>query len=228
MVYDGGRQGPTSKQTSGVWFTYAEAPWGPWLNPQLVFNAARDSASGTFMRSWNRATQTGSGPAGPTIGNQASNDPDTTNGGLYAPCILQPFMSVSGDTLALDYTVCTWNPYTIVRMRSKFLVQFGPLAVGSPGRGSSALTLRTEPNPFGAESRLHFVLPAAGRVELDVFDMGGRRVRRLARGWLAAGEHAPKWNGRDDRGAAAPSGVYFVRLRAGGSAVTRRLVRIAD
>ncbi|MGH9763271.1 MAG: hypothetical protein ACREAC_20780, partial [Blastocatellia bacterium] len=53
MTFDGGRtQQPDGTQTNGspatdgVYFTYAPAPWGPWAQPQLIFNAIRDNGFG--------------------------------------------------------------------------------------------------------------------------------------------------------------------------------------
>jgi len=48
--------------------------------------------------------------------------------------------------------------------------------------------------------------------------MAGREVATLVRGTLDAGSHAAVWNtGR------RPSGVYYVRLSAGGDTETRKL-----
>ena len=45
--------------------------------------------------------------------------------------------------------------------------------------------------------------------------MNGRRVWRLAQGHLSRGTHAVLWDGRDLNGAAAGSGVYYLRLTFG-------------
>lgn len=84
------------------------------------------------------------------------------------------------------------------------------------------------PNPSAVSRALHvrFGLARAGRVEVTVFDAAGRRVRVLAEGPQAAGEHDVAWDGRDERGARAGAGLYFVRLRAAGLDVTRRLARV--
>ena len=52
-----------------------------------------------------------------------------------------------------------------------------------------------------------------------------RRVRSLASGLaFAPGAHAVAWDGADDAGAHVPAGVYFVRLVAGNTSETSRLV----
>ena len=97
-------------------------------------------------------------------------------------------------------------------------VSVGPGA--SPGRLALA---RPAPNPFGARTRLAYALPAAGRVELRIFDLGGRMVRTLVAGAQEAGGHAVEWDGRDDGGRAAPDGLYFARIEAGGARATQRV-----
>ncbi len=48
-----------------------------------------------------------------------------------------------------------------------------------------------------------------------MYDARGRLVRDFGRRAYAAGEHAVTWDGRDDAGRAAASGVYYVRLTGG-------------
>jgi len=61
-------------------------------------------------------------------------------------------------------------------------------------------------------------------VTLTIHDAGGRLVRRLLDGPVAPGIHEIRWDARDETGALAASGVYFIRLGlAGGPELTRRL-----
>ena len=82
------------------------------------------------------------------------------------------------------------------------------------------------PNPSSGESRLEFTLASAQTVEIDVFDVAGRRVRALEHGRRAAGLQWATWDGRHDDGRQAPSGVYFVRLKSGTHATAGRLVLV--
>ena len=83
-----------------------------------------------------------------------------------------------------------------------------------------------EPNPFRDRTEVRFSLPAAAESRLAVFDVTGRRVRELAMGVLATGEHRVVWDGRDDAGRLVGTGSYFLRLETAGTAplVTRVLV----
>ena len=83
---------------------------------------------------------------------------------------------------------------------------------------------RVWPNPSRGALRAEFTLPAEGDAEVAVFDAQGRRVATLASGCQPAGTHALAWNGAGDDGAPAAAGLYFVRLRAGGTRATRRVV----
>ena len=97
----------------------------------------------------------------------------------------------------------------------------GPVA---PRPVASELLPNT-PNPFNPSTQIRFDLSFAGDVDLEVHDTRGRVVRRLASGtWYERGRHAITWDGRDDAGHPASSGVYYVRLRAGGSTDARRVV----
>lgn len=80
------------------------------------------------------------------------------------------------------------------------------------------------PTPFSGRTRIDFTLAAAGRLQLEVVDIGGRRVRRIADGYRRSGAGVEYWSGTDDGGGRLPPGVYFVVMRAPGIRLTRRTV----
>ena len=82
------------------------------------------------------------------------------------------------------------------------------------------------PNPFNAETVVPYVLPRAGAVRMDVYDMVGQKVRTLVRGWRPAGAHAVFWDGRGDDGRAVASGGYTCRLEAAGAALFGRMLLV--
>lgn len=81
-----------------------------------------------------------------------------------------------------------------------------------------SLHLRCEPNPTFGATVVRFELDRDDAVELDVFDVRGRRVARLARGVQSAGAHDVAWDALE-----TPPGVYYVRLRHGSSTEVRSL-----
>jgi hypothetical protein len=82
------------------------------------------------------------------------------------------------------------------------------------------------PNPGGDRVTLRFTLPQAGRATLVLYDLAGRRVRALAAGPLAAGEHVATWDGRNEAGAGAAPGLYLARLATPWGTLTRRVLRV--
>ena len=79
------------------------------------------------------------------------------------------------------------------------------------------------PNPFNASTTIICTLARGGRVDLAVHDVTGRRIRTLVSSRLAAGPHHVRWDGLDERGAPAASGVYLVRLRTTAESRTFKL-----
>ena len=73
------------------------------------------------------------------------------------------------------------------------------------------------PNPFNPRTTIRFELLEAASASLAVYDADGRRLATLRDGPCAAGEYRVEWDGRDERGQALASGVYFVRLDTGES-----------
>ncbi|MCY3734752.1 MAG: T9SS type A sorting domain-containing protein [Gemmatimonadaceae bacterium] len=80
------------------------------------------------------------------------------------------------------------------------------------------------PNPFNPVTTIHFSTPTSGDVELAVYNSLGQKVRTLVSGAHAAGEYAVTWDALDDGGAPAASGVYLLRMAAGGFTRTHRVV----
>ncbi len=86
-----------------------------------------------------------------------------------------------------------------------------------PDAGFVAM-LQNYPNPFvagGAErggTTLSFELRAGQRASLRIYDVAGRLVRTVAEGSFAYGVTERVWDGLDDTGEKAASGIYFARL----------------
>lgn len=80
------------------------------------------------------------------------------------------------------------------------------------------------PNPFGGGTTIHFDVPRAGQVRVEVFDAQGRRVAMLADGRFAPGTHALRWDGTDAGGARVLPGVYLYRMAADGFRAQQRMV----
>lgn len=88
------------------------------------------------------------------------------------------------------------------------------------------LGLQVFPNPFSSETTLRYVLHDAQRVELTIYDVSGRQVRRLVAGQKGPGTHTAVWDGRDVAGRSVSGGTYYARLRAGSRFQTRHTLLI--
>ena len=75
------------------------------------------------------------------------------------------------------------------------------------------------PNGDGVNDQAQFAFKVVrvgddSPAEVEIFDLAGRRVRRLVEQRdLSTGSYAIGWDGRDDAGALVPPGVYYARLR---------------
>jgi hypothetical protein len=91
----------------------------------------------------------------------------------------------------------------------------GPFRYDGTLPAALALALRGG-NPVHGACRLALSLPRAGEALLQVHDVNGRAVRTLLRKTDLPGTQTLTWDGSDDAGRPAPSGVYFARLKAAG------------
>jgi hypothetical protein len=82
------------------------------------------------------------------------------------------------------------------------------------------------PNPFNPQTTVVYALSSPERVRVAIYDVRGTLVRRLTDQTMPAGEHSVVWDGADNAGRTASSGIYFVRLLAGSFTETRKIVML--
>ena len=111
--------------------------------------------------------------------------------------------------------VALWKPFSAKLSAGTRLLSKLPDGLGDPF-----------PTPFNAEVTIPFALAEAGPVRLAVYNLMGQSIRVLADGWVDAGAHRVRWDGRTDAGAEAASGVYWAVLQAGGAVQTAKLALI--
>ncbi len=130
--------------------------------------------------------------------------------------------------ITLDIRPSGVGPVTLAGLKL-FQVDEWPRGQGggqaADGQTAAGTCLRqNRPNPFSTQTAIPYQLSHAGEVDLALFDVSGRVVRRLGSGAEKAGAHVARWDGRDDRGLVLPAGVYLCRLAVDGTVQTRRLV----
>ena len=101
----------------------------------------------------------------------------------------------------------------------------GVVAASLPQADVAALELPPNfPNPFNPQTAIRYVLPAAGDVRIGIYDARGRLVREILNERRHPGRHSASWDGMNQAGSVAASGVYIVRLESNGQVRTRKVV----
>jgi hypothetical protein len=108
-------------QPVGIAFSYSRTPWGPWSEPEILFNAVRDNGFGKFIHNPRRKID--DGLAGPVMGHRNQANADEIHGGAYAPYVVERWTKVQGATLNLYYVMSTGNPYLVVLMQSRLQIE---------------------------------------------------------------------------------------------------------
>ncbi len=79
------------------------------------------------------------------------------------------------------------------------------------------------PNPFNPNTTIRYELPGDCHVRLAIYDVAGRLVRVLVDEQRTGGVHDVMWSGTDSGGSAVASGIYFYRLDAAGTVITKKM-----
>ena len=82
------------------------------------------------------------------------------------------------------------------------------------------------PNPFNPNTAIVYSVGQEGPVRIDLFDVRGRHVRRLLDDVRTVGRYEEPWDGLDDAGRSMGSGVYLVRVGAGGKTASAKLALV--
>ena len=99
----------------------------------------------------------------------------------------------------------------------------------APTRVAPASLVRLEPNtpnPFNPSTSIRFETGSTGRVRLTVHTLTGRRIRTLLEERLGPGLHEAVWNGTDDGGGEAASGIYLYRIVTENGSEARKMILI--
>jgi len=84
--------------------------------------------------------------------------------------------------------------------------------------------LQNYPNPLNQSTKIEFTLPHSGFVSLNIYDLLGRKVRTLVSENLTPGYKSVLWDGKDDSGKEAASGIYFYQLKVRDYSEAKKLV----
>ena len=91
--------------------------------------------------------------------------------------------------------------------------------------GPTGLALSpARPNPFAGSTRVTVSVTRPTEIEATVHDLTGRLITIVYHGTVGPGSYPFDWNGRRADGSAAPNGLYFFRVRAGGELQARKVI----
>ncbi len=82
------------------------------------------------------------------------------------------------------------------------------------------------PNPFNSQTTIVYSVadlgPVPAQIDIDIYDVLGRKLRTLVNELKEVGVHRVEWDGRDETGAEMPSGVYFAKISQWGISVLHK------
>jgi hypothetical protein len=136
-----------------------------------------------------------------------------SNANLYRVVIASLYATVAGPGLSIDRVLVT-GPSSLVGVESPRDWLQGQPVLGPPW-----------PNPSNSVMTMDVVSPSA-EIRVEVFDVAGRLIRRLADRAAAGGPGRFSWDGTDEAGRPVAPGVYWLQLRSAEGVATRKVVRM--
>ncbi|HQL13607.1 MAG TPA: FlgD immunoglobulin-like domain containing protein, partial [Candidatus Cloacimonadota bacterium] len=82
------------------------------------------------------------------------------------------------------------------------------------------------PNPFNPSTTISFTAKGPGCARLAIYNLKGQLVRNLLNADVAAGKHSLTWDGRDEHGNAAASGIYLYKLELNGATCSKKMLML--
>lgn len=117
-------------------------------------------------------------------------------------------------------------PDKVAGLEEYFVALAAPAGIAA---GARAFAISNYPNPFNPSTTIRVVFnePSRGNlrdVDLSIYRVDGSLVRNLSRRGVATDELSVPWDGKDERGSAVSSGLYFYAVRSAGRAVTGKML----
>lgn len=89
-----------------------------------------------------------------------------------------------------------------------------------------SLQLSNYPNPFNPTTTIRYTVPQNGNVNIYIYNTRGQLVKTLVNDHKTAGSHSVIWDGKDDNGNAASTGVYFYRMNTQGEVLSNKMLML--
>ena len=82
------------------------------------------------------------------------------------------------------------------------------------------------PNPFNNTIKISVDIPRNGFLNIEVFDLLGKKIKQIHNENITMGKYTFKWNGKNDLDMNVQSGLYFFRVIFDGSIKTKKSIYI--
>jgi len=119
---------------------------------------------------------------------------------------------------------------TVTATKRNFIPAQLEVVIGSPaGTGDeivipkSPKVYQNYPNPFNSSTVFEFELPQDAFVDLDIYDIRGRLVKRLASEYYSAGENNIVWDGSNENREKVASGIYLFKFSSGNTVEIKQM-----
>ena len=94
----------------------------------------------------------------------------------------------------------------------KFTTEGNGMGVNPSSTPQNFTLMQNYPNPFNPSTTIQYHLNQKSTVNISVYNLSGQEIRQLADSNLDPGQHSVSWDGKDEKGVAVGSGMYFYRL----------------
>ena len=112
----------------------------------------------------------------------------------------------------IDY-LKSWTTQRLAWMDSEVLLSLDPYPIAAGFRLNGPF-----PNPFNPSTVISYELPFDLNIEINIFNVLGRKIRSLLNESRPAGKGATIWDGKTESGHLASGGVYFISVQVRGPA----------
>jgi len=85
---------------------------------------------------------------------------------------------------------------------------------------------QNNPNPFNPVTSIMYELPEASDVTLKIYNLLGKEIKTLIDGYQSAGTQTIIWDGKNENGSSANSGVYLYSLTCNNYSQTKKMLLV--
>ncbi len=123
----------------------------------------------------------------------------------------------------LDYISSGKEEIIGIYMQKVSTAGFTPIADNTIPR--KAVTLHQNyPNPFNPTTTISFAMKNSDRVNLNIYNVKGQKVKELANDVFEQGIHTLVWDGKDANNKSVASGIYYYQIKSGGYTQTKKML----